>query len=103
MHFVHDFVPADADDITYQSDHMPLKVDTVEYPFTVYHLTFASLGPSILNGLDVSCRNYCPGVSFPTGLKVRSTSFSTNLISPVEQPPVPDDEKLPLPALNWQF
>ena len=103
MHFVHDFGTDDADDIAYQVDHSPMKVDVSDYPYTIYHLTFASLGHSILNSLDVSRRNYCPGVSNPTGLVVRSVPFSINLLSSPAGSAIPDAERLPLPDLNWQF
>ena len=103
VHFVHDFGTDDVDDVVYQADHSPMKVDVSEYPYTVYHLTFASLGHSILNSLDVSRRNYCPGVSNPTGLVVRSVPFSINLLSSPADSAIPNADRLPLPNLNWQF
>ena len=102
MHFVHDFGPG-VPEVGFQSDHEPIKVEPADYPYRIYHLTFASLGPSILNCLDVSCREYMPGVSYPAGIKVRSVPSDISLISPRTQSDVPADEKLPLPVLNWQF
>ena len=103
VHFVHDTGSDEDYEVGYQTDHIPLKVDINDYPYTVYHLTFASLGPSILNLLDVSSRNYLPGVHNPGGIQVRSTPFSTNLISANNHIAVPESDKLPLPVLNWQF
>ena len=103
MHFVHDFGSTVDGDPVFQADHVSLKVDPANYPYTLYHLTFASLGSNILNSLDVSFRHFCPGVSNPTGLQVRSVPFDIDLLAPSTSSTIPDEEKLPLPALNWQF
>ena len=99
-HFVHDF--GAADELGLQYDHYHIKLDRKKYSFNTYHYAFASLGDSILNGLNLGARTYSPGVEKPNGLIVRTQPFGTNLHADIDSDIV-TEENPALPEYDWDF
>ena len=96
-HFVHDF--GTDEELGSQYDHVHIKLDRLEYTYNTYHYSFAALGESILNSINVGARLYSPGVFNPHGLFIRTQPFSTNLYSDCATVP-----QLPaLPKYDWNF
>ena len=99
-HFVHDF--GSEDGLGLQYDHVHMKLDRKAYQFNTYHYAFASLGDSVLSGLNIGARTYSPGVANPDGLFIRTLPISTNLY--IDSEANVAVEKLPaLPVYDWEF
>ena len=83
-----------------QADYAPMNLDPM-YPYVTYHYSFASLGRSVLNSLDVGFRTFAPGVVNPMGIKVLTVPHTVNLLSAgvAADADILDSP----PALNWHF
>ena len=100
FHFVHDF--GSEDGLGLQYDHVHMKLDRKVYRYNTYHYAFASLGASVLNGLNIGAREHSPGVVNPNGLFIRTLPLGTNLYADAEAEV--DIEQFPaLPVYDWEF